>query len=280
MEDNYRQYNDDDLVAQTYLLNHSVQTLDYVLACKERHREAKLSMTLMEIIDDLNNFVDSSDPDLRLPQYIHCYQTAERLREMIVGTEYQDFDWLPLVGLIHDCGKILFRLGYSAHEIVGDTFPVGCPFSDEIIYYDYFVNNPDHQKYESVCGIYQPHVGFENIHFSWGHDEYLASILENDKCSLSNEQSSSGQNNQKLFLPPEAIYIIRFHSFYAWHQKQAYLYLASSHDWEMLPLLQFFQRADLYSKEDTAENFVTEEMKNYYIDLLKRYHCEKSLLLI
>jgi inositol oxygenase len=225
----------------------------------------------MQIIDDLNNFVDPSDPDLKLPQSIHCYQTAERLREMIIGTEYQDFDWLPLVGLIHDCGKILFRLGYQAHEIVGDTFPVGCPFSDEIIYYDYFVNNPDHQKYESVLGIYSPHVGFENIHFSWGHDEYFASVLE---------KNIDGQNNQRLFLPKEAIYIIRFHSFYAWHQKQAYTHLASTHDWEMLPLLQFFQRGDLYSKEENKENFVTEEMKMYYNDLLRRYHLDKPLLLI
>ena len=38
---------------------------------------------------------------------------------------------------------------------------------------------------------------------SWGHDEYMAQVLEN--------------NLDKHQLPDEAIYMIRFHSFYPWH---------------------------------------------------------------
>ena len=41
--------------------------------------------------------------------------------------------WLPLVGLIHDCGKILGITGELPQwAIVGDTFPVGCAFDPAI----------------------------------------------------------------------------------------------------------------------------------------------------
>ena len=61
----------------------------------------------------------------------------------------------------------------------------------------------------------------------------------------------SKKNNTKL--PNEAIYLIRYHSFYAWHNPKnssirGYTNLASMYDWKMLPLLKAFQKADLYSK--------------------------------
>ena len=38
-------------------------------------------MTMMEVLEKLNDFVDESDPDIDLPNVVHAYQTAERLRE-------------------------------------------------------------------------------------------------------------------------------------------------------------------------------------------------------
>jgi len=56
----------------------------------------------------------------------------------------------------------------------------------------------------------------------------------------------------RVNLPLEGIYIIRYHSFYAWHNPKngirAYTHLADEKDWKMLPLLKFFQKCDLYSK--------------------------------
>lgn len=45
--------------------------------------------------------MDESDPDTDLPNIVHAFQTAERARK-----EYPELDWLHLVGLIHDMGKV------------------------------------------------------------------------------------------------------------------------------------------------------------------------------
>lgn len=56
---------------------------------------------------------------------------------------------------------------------LGDTFVVGCRFSDKNIYPDTFEANPDSKDpiYSSKNGIYQPGCGLDNVMLSWGHDE-------------------------------------------------------------------------------------------------------------
>jgi inositol oxygenase len=49
--------------------------------------------------------VDSSDPDMDLPNLLHMLQTAEGIRR--AGHP----DWFQLVGLLHDMGKIQFLWG-------------------------------------------------------------------------------------------------------------------------------------------------------------------------
>ena len=75
---------------------------------------------------------------------------------LIVGTgKYKSFkqtaeaikkdghpEWMQVVGLIHDIGKIIFKWGCDEDgtslteqwSIVGDTFVVGCQLPDELIY--------------------------------------------------------------------------------------------------------------------------------------------------
>ena len=50
----------------------------------------------------LNSLVDESDPDVDLPNLVHAFQTAERIR-----AEHPDLEWFQLTGLIHDLGKVL-----------------------------------------------------------------------------------------------------------------------------------------------------------------------------
>jgi hypothetical protein len=38
-------------------------------------------MTIMEAITLLDNLIDESDPDIDLPNSVHAFQTAERIRE-------------------------------------------------------------------------------------------------------------------------------------------------------------------------------------------------------
>ena len=107
---------------------------------------------------------------------------------------------MQLVGLVHDLGKLLNLLGSEGQwDVVGDTFVVGCAFSEKNIYPETFAANPDstHPIYSTLNGIYKPGCGLDNVLISWGHDEYMYTIAK--------EQST---------LPPEALAMIRYHSFY------------------------------------------------------------------
>ena len=85
----------------------------------------------------LNTLVDDSDPDTELTQIEHLMQTAESIRAD--GHPR----WFILTGLIHDLGKILCLFGEPQWAVVGDTFPVGCRYSDKVVFPEFFADNPD-----------------------------------------------------------------------------------------------------------------------------------------
>merc|ERR1711892_552104 len=122
-----------------------------------------MEATVMEALDMLNELVDESDPDLDLPNIVHAFQTAERIRE-----EHPDKDWYHLVGLIHDMGKIMAFYGEPQWAVVGDTFPVGCKFAPSIVFgEDSFKENKDlkDERYSTDLG------GYEEPHGqSWNQD--------------------------------------------------------------------------------------------------------------
>lgn len=60
-----------------------------------------LRATMKETLIKLNDLVDESDPDVDIPNIVHAFQTAERIRK-----DYPDDDWFQLTGLIHDAGKV------------------------------------------------------------------------------------------------------------------------------------------------------------------------------
>ncbi len=93
-------------------------------------------MTPWAALEFLNTLVDESDPDIELPQISHLPQTAEAIRAD--GHP----DWFVLTGFIHDLGKVLCLFGEPQWAVVGDTFPVGCRFSERIVYPEYFALNP------------------------------------------------------------------------------------------------------------------------------------------
>ena len=81
---------------------------------------------------------------------------------------------MQVTGLVHDLGKLLFFFGSQGQwDVVGDTFVVGCKFSDKIIYPETFKNNPDSKDpvYSTEYGVYRPNCGLDNVLLSWGHDE-------------------------------------------------------------------------------------------------------------
>ena len=128
-------------VREFYRLNHRYQTLDFVLDKKRQYLpRTQRNMGIWEAMEYLNTLVDDSDPDTDLSQIQHLLQTAEDIRAE--GHPR----WFILTGLIHDLGKILCLWDEPQWAVVGDTFPVGCSYSDKIVYADFFRDNPDSQS--------------------------------------------------------------------------------------------------------------------------------------
>jgi inositol oxygenase len=252
-ETEFRQYDAQSKpgVAEFYRLNHERQTLDYVLRKEKEYFGLKKGRkTAWEAADFLNTLVDDSDPDTDLTQIEHLLQTSEAMRR-----DGQP-RWMVLVGFLHDLGKCLCLYGEPQWGVVGDTFPVGCAWSDQIVFPEYFGNNPDRNvpEYQSKFGIYEPNCGLENVHMSFGHDGYIAQVM-------------------KPYLSDEALYMLRFHSFYAWHRHGAYTHLMNDKDAAMLEWVKKFNPYDLYSKGHSKPNF--QELKPYYDDLFEEFLPEK-----
>lgn len=234
-------------VREFYRLNHTFQTRSFALAKKQQFLTLnRAKMSIWEAMEYLNTLVDESDPDTELSQIEHLLQTSEAARKD--GRPA----WFILTALIHDLGKILCLWGEPQWAVVGDTFPVGCAFSPKIVFPEFFAFNPDTQipDYQSRLGIYSEHCGLKKVDMSWGHDEYLYHVV-------------------KDYLPEEALYMIRYHSFYPAHREGEYEYLMDSHDREMFRWVQEFNAYDLYSKADVRPNAAA--LRPYYEDLISRY---------
>ena len=72
----------------------------------------------MDALDRLNDLIDESDPDIDLPNIVHAFQTAERIR-----MDHPDDDWFQLTGLVHDLGKV--RENYQSKSNF-NTVPILC----------------------------------------------------------------------------------------------------------------------------------------------------------
>ncbi len=248
-KDEYRNYDDParDTVKEFYRVNHQYQTFDFVQKKKDNFLKFdKKEMTLWDAVEFLNTLVDDSDPDIDLDQTQHLLQTSEAIRAD--GHP----DWFVLTGFLHDLGKVLCLFGEEQWAVVGDTFPVGCKFSDKIVYPEFFEANPDSkdEKYNTKYGVYEANCGLDNVHMSWGHDEYLYHIM-------------------KDHMPEPALYMMRYHSFYAQHREGAYDHLMNDHDRKMFKCVQAFNPYDLYSKAPTPPN--VKELRPYYEDLAAKY---------
>jgi inositol oxygenase len=236
-----------DSVREFYRLNHTYQSYDFVVEKKANYLQFnKKEMPVWDAFQFLNQLVDDSDPETDLDQFQHLLQTSEAIRRD--GHP----DWMVMVGLMHDMGKVLCLFGEPQWAVVGDTFPVGCAFSEKIVFPEYFKQSPDidNEKYNTKYGVYEPNCGLKNVHMSWGHDEYVYHML-------------------KDYLPEEGLYMLRYHSFYSQHREHAYDHLMSEHDHKMFKWVDLFNPYDLYSKNPTPPNW--QELKPYYEALVKKY---------
>ncbi len=248
-KEEFRQYNDATPpgVREFYRLNHTHQTVDFVRGMKQQYlAKQRGAMSIWEALDYLNTLVDESDPDTDLTQIEHNLQTAEAIRRD--GHP----DWFQLAGLVHDLGKVMWVWGEPQWAVVGDTFPTGCAYSDQIVFHEFFAANPDatNSAYQSQLGVYERNGGLDHVDMSWGHDEYFYHVA-------------------KPYLPEPALYMLRYHSFYAAHREGAYQYLMNDHDREMFGWVKKFNPYDLYSKSTDRPNPV--ELRPYYQGLIEKY---------
>jgi len=220
-------------------------------------------MTVRDAFKVLENYVDSSDPDITLPNLVHMLQTAEGIRREGLP------DWFQLVGLLHDMGKLMFLWGTAEDGHVGtaegpqwalggDTWIVGCRLPDCCVLSEFNKLNPDMSNplYNTDLGMYQANCGLDNVKFAYGHDEYLYRMLIANKTTI----------------PPEGLAMIRYHSCYPWHTGGAYRQLMNDHDHEMLKWVLKFNKYDLYTKTDEGlGNTTPDELWPYYQSLIDKY---------
>lgn len=234
-------------VREFYRQNHTHQSYEFV--GQKRNQYLGLNnrrMNVWEAIEYLNTLVDDSDPDTDLSQLEHLLQTSEQIRKD--GHPR----WFVLTGLIHDLGKILCLWGEPQWCVVGDTFPLGCAFSDKIVFPEFFDHNADknHPVYSTRLGVYEEGCGLDKVRMSWGHDEYLYNVV-------------------KDYMPDEALYMIRYHSFYPGHREGEYDYLMNDKDRKMFDWVRKFNPYDLYTKSHEKPN--VKELKPYYEDLINEF---------
>ena len=299
----FRDFNNNTIVENLYMNMHKEQTF-----IKKKNLENILKynkpLSIKDAIYYLNKVIDSSDPDTDHEQIYHGYQTAENIRYNYftndnfnslnninikdlftieewnnLPNKYQieyntninqyynhitDWSWLLVIGLIHDLGKILVLPEFGCfpeHFSVGDIYPLGCLFQESNIYYEkkYYQLCPDFKNtdFNTYNGIYTPNCGFNNVTMTFSHDYYLYNVFL----------------KSTHILPEEALYIIRFHSFYAWHTPKnnirSYINLADNNDWKNLPLLKLFQKTDLYSKHNELPNIYN--LESFYNNLINKY---------
>ncbi|HET6878995.1 MAG TPA: inositol oxygenase family protein [Pirellulales bacterium] len=248
-------------VKEFYRQHHQHQTVDFVRAKREQYLSPSTGnpagqmegcgaprrrMGVWQALEYLNTLVDDSDPDTSLAQIEHCLQTSEAIRRD--GHPR----WFILTGLIHDLGKILCLFGEPQWAVVGDTFPVGCGWSEAIVFPEFLQDNPDRNvpEYQTACGIYEPGCGLDRVLMTWGHDEYLYHVVRDH-------------------LPPEALYMIRYHSFYPAHRDGAYAHLMNDDDRRYFHWVNEFNRYDLYTK--SAERPDVAALRPYYEDLVAEF---------
>ncbi|XP_059276734.1 inositol oxygenase 2-like [Lycium ferocissimum] len=241
-------------VEEFYRVQHINQTYDYVKRMREEYGKLnKIEMSIWDCCELLNDVVDDSDPDLDEPQIEHLLQTAEAIRK-----DYPNEDWLHLTALIHDLGKVLLLPSFGGlpqWAVVGDTFPLGCAFDESIVHHKYFKENPDIKNpiYNTKNGVYQEGCGLDKVVMSWGHDDYMYLVSKENGTTL----------------PSAALFVIRYHSFYALHRSGAYTHLMNEEDRENMKWLKIFNKYDLYSKSKVRID--VEKVKPYYHSLIEKY---------
>mmetsp|Transcript_1819 Transcript_1819/g.5296 ORF Transcript_1819/g.5296 Transcript_1819/m.5296 type:complete len:621 (+) Transcript_1819:386-2248(+) len=265
-----KQNSEEELLASEELffrLSRARQTMEFVRRQYQRFGGLdRAELTIFEALMKVNTLAefeatllgDSTEPPC-MTLMEHAFQTAEKLRAAC-----PDEDWLHLVGLMHGIGKILALEEFGPEPqwaIVGESFPVGCRFSEAISHHQLFYPNPDrrNRQHSSVNGIYTAGCGLHEVNFSWSGAEYLYLVLFLNGTSL----------------PAQALYCIRYQKFDSLFQ-EAYQHLLAEEDHAWMPWLVQLRQAAVFERDEEIMNRIrspTEisELYQYYEGLIDKY---------
>ncbi len=194
----------------------------------------------------------------------HSLLVAEALRR-----QFPNERWLHLCGLVHKVGSVLTSAAFGSQPmwtVAGETFPVGCKFSEDISFSQYFSSNPDRRK--RACnrparGLYARHCGLKNVRMSWSGAEWLHTVLQ--------------MSAHAHALPPEALFLIRYQRFRSLLvEGSQYHELLSIEDERCLELLIEFQHilqdveADAMAG-NVGNGSVDKSLLGYYKTLVDEY---------
>lgn len=251
-------------IKQSYLLCRKIHTIKFIEKLKNIHLTYDTTLNIWEIFKKLDEFKDITQTNDKT-FLCRAIQTAECIRKK--GHP----DWLQMVGLIHELGKIIFIKGSEKYGtnlncqwgITCNSFILGCLIPKTAIYPSYNCMNSDMQnkEYNTKNGIYEKKCGLDNTISSWNHGEYLYHILVYNKCTL----------------PPEALHIIRYQLLALYHEKNEYFQFQSDTDIEYLKWIKLFSKYKDMSKNYTIYNL--EELKEYYSTLFDKYFHKQELVI-
>jgi inositol oxygenase len=208
---------------------------------------------------------------VEFPNVDHGFQTAEGIR----AAGYPE--WMILVGLVHDVGKMQFLWGGkeegmegtpTGHQwsLGGDTWVVGCAIPESVVFPEFNKLNPDMNdaRYNTEHGIYEPGCGIRNLKIAWGHDEYAYMVVKNH----TDKMRAKGAKEEDL-IPEEGLSMIRYHSCYPWHNKGEYEWAYAPGDEEIKAAVLRFNRFDLYTKAEQRPDIP--KLWPYYQTLIDRF---------
>jgi inositol oxygenase len=209
---------------ETVRLNRARQTVDF--ADKQKRKMLSSSprrfLRVWDALSLLKSLRLSSESQESV--FENSLAVAELCRK-----QFPEARWLHLAGLLSNLGHVTVMKEFGSKplwKVVGEAFPVGCKFSEDISYSHFFSSNPDRRKkvFKSLVGLYKRGCGLDKLRMSWGHSEYLCTVLEHHMAkggntststSTSATSTSTDKPSKNKGLPKQAMFLLRYQKFYS-----------------------------------------------------------------
>ena len=232
------------------------KSMEHLKQLDTYNQSVTMALNLQNLVSPTSNLLNIDTSELFSKEEWSTLSTSKKIlyikKFRKLYSNVKDWSWLPLLGFLAHLGKLLLLKefgGYPSWTILCESFPLGCALSSEHKYHENNVPITNKSRY----GKYKQFCGFKNLKMSFSHNKFVVNQLEKMKHKL----------------PEEAIYILRFFTFTAWHSPKqpihrAYPYFTDNYDWKMLPLLKLF---NLYYNGYTIEDVMDMKKNN----LLKQF---------